>query len=289
MSKGAGKSDVNDFYRAGVRGAGCTGTFSDPAGEILSVGREGLADVFDLLHLHSEVPVRGNQPRAVLNPLMVLLAHSTWERLMKAIWSAENTRRGESPARTAPTDAYRLIRTSKDGITASRGALLLDDLTSGVLPQGYRIQDFTRSSGRRLQSPELLSGVDYSSTAGEPSPRYDRLGRRLGGYIRLRNDVAHRTTGESTDVAGVRSDSLDGASVNTSVARTVVAFYVQLIDQTITELLASPFAAGLSNLDRERIALPDHWLSDEGGGTASRRFEAKQLWGRSIKRLPDDS
>lgn len=84
---------------------------------------------------------------------------------------------------------------------------------------------------------------------------------------------------------GVRSDAASGRTINASVARATVAFFLQLVDQTISAVVAGPRGGELTATDRRHVALPTYWLSDEGGGAGARMVEPGSLWGGVDLRL----
>lgn len=47
--------------------------------------RAGLQDAIDLILIHNEVSVRGDQPRTTLNPLIAMLSVAAWERFVADI------------------------------------------------------------------------------------------------------------------------------------------------------------------------------------------------------------
>lgn len=63
--------------------------------DALKVGRGAFGDVIDLLHLHSKRGSGGDDPTAVLNPLMVLLAVSSWELLIHSLADFSSVKVGE--------------------------------------------------------------------------------------------------------------------------------------------------------------------------------------------------
>lgn len=95
--------------------------------------RVGMSDMVDLLLIHNERPVRGLQPRSVLNRLVVLLAVAPWERLVSdldAIQRHDFTGPGLQ-------DSLRMA-----GYLAAPGgcaAPVLDAATGGLLPDAWTV------------------------------------------------------------------------------------------------------------------------------------------------------
>lgn len=261
--------------RGGIRGDSTGAEFSSDLAAALACGRDGFRDVFDLMHIFAERPGRGDHTRAALNPLLVLLAASAWERQWHALSSPLTPSR---ELRFAP----RLMRDEGPEAATAPGyaAKALHELTGGQLPAGVEVRDFQRARGTRLMTPRVLSGSDFAPDSTADSPCFTALAERLNIYIRIRNGVAHRTTGEKLGPSSMSSDAASGRTLNTSIARVCVAFFLQLVDQTTETLLSSP-PEGVKFTDAEvkAIRLPQHWLSDEGGGTPARRFGPGELWG----------
>lgn len=264
-----------EVFTGGIRGSLHRPHVSCDFAETLAAGRDGFRDVFDLLHIFSERAGRGDHTRATLNPLITLLAASAWERQWKALAAYS----GETPLQKKPP---RLAERPKktEPMQIGFGATILNELTSGELPAAFAVSGYQRAKGRTLLRPKQLSGSDFDPCDLKSSQRFLELGVHLNRNIELRNGVAHRIVGEKMNAAGVRSDASSGATINTSVARTSVAFFLQLVDQTTEALLDSPPpGVTLTKTDRKRIRLPRHWLSDAGGGTGARRFAPGDLWG----------
>lgn len=271
-----------EVFTGGIRGSLHRPHVSCDFAEALAAGRDGFRDVFDLLHIFSERSGRGDHTRATLNPLMALLAASAWERQ----WNALAAYSGETPPQRKPP---RLVaRPNKtEPMQIGCGATMLHELTNGELPAAFVMTNYQRAKGRTLLRPRKLSGSDFDPWSLNLSQNFLELGVLLNRNIELRNGVAHRVVGEKMTTAGVRSDASSGATINTSVARTSVAFFLQLVDQTTEALLNSPPpGVTLTKTDRKRIRLPRHWLSDAGGGTGARRFAPGDLWGHVDLRAP---
>lgn len=72
-------------------------------------------------------------------------------------------------------------------------------------------------------------------------------------------------------------DPRQGLTINTSIARTVLATCIQMIDQTIAHLLAQH---GYSYAQASKYRLPAWWFHDDGNaGFTSRAAEPGDLWG----------
>jgi hypothetical protein len=236
--------------------------------------RGALGDAIDLVLIHNERPVSGDQPRAVLNPLVVMLAVSTWERLVYEVGAAVKFPLGERET------VGGLGRQDKQ----RRAAEILAQATAQCpapfqLPYALTLTFFDSADGKRLGSPVELSAVED----------YDSMSKRLDDFIELRNGVAHRVLpnkmaapsyeGMGSDAGvGHRSgkEPWSGRTVNTSIARSVVATYVQLVDQAIACLLKSE---GIEGREATPYRLPAWWFTDDYEQDGSRSTQPGCLWG----------
>lgn len=127
----------------GVRGVVHRPQLSCPLAEALAVGGDAFADVLDLMLIHQERRGGGDHIRAVLDPLMLLLAASAWERLWKSLYLCDTG--------TGPGQPLRLIERppNKRNPKMGRGAPLLARVTGERLPRGFEVRDFGSASGRR--------------------------------------------------------------------------------------------------------------------------------------------
>lgn len=236
--------------------------------------RGALGDAVDLVLIHNERPGGGDQPRAVLNPLVVMLAASTWERLVYEIGTAIGV-----PLQARDT-VGRLGRRDKQ----TKAAQILGRATAKCpapfqLPDALILTFFDSAAGKRLSSPVELSAAQD----------YDAMSKRLDDLIELRNGVAHRVLpikmaapnyeGMGSD-AGARhrsgAEPWSGRTVNTSIARSVLATYVQMVDQTIACLLKSE---GIEGRQSRRYRLPAWWFTDDQEQDGTRSAQPGCLWG----------
>ncbi|MEV0406636.1 hypothetical protein [Actinoallomurus sp. NPDC050550] len=210
----------------------------------------------------------------MLNPLVVMLAVSTWERLVYEVGAAVRFPLGEreTVGRLGRQDE----QTKTAGILAQATAQCP---ASFQLPGALILTFFDSAVGKRLGSPVELSAVED----------YDGMSKRLDDFIELRNGVAHRVLpnkmaapsyeGMGSDAgAGHRSGEKpwSGRTVNTSIARSVLATYVQLVDQAIACLLKSE---GIEGHGAEPYRLPAWWFTDDHEQDGTRSAQPGCLWG----------
>ncbi|NLU78035.1 hypothetical protein HCA58_06445 [Micromonospora sp. HNM0581] len=210
----------------------------------------------------------------VLNPLVVMLAVSTWERLVYEVGTAvsfpvsERETVGRLGWRNKQSKAARTLAQA----TAQCPAPL-------QLPGALILTFFDGAVGKRLGSPVELSAVE----------NYDDMSKRLDDFIELRNGVAHRVLpnkmaapsyeGMGSDAGpGRRSGEArwSGRTLNTSIARSVLATYVQLVDQTIACLLTSESIEGR---EAGPYRLPAWWFTDDHEQDGIRFAQPGCLWG----------
>jgi hypothetical protein len=206
--------------------------------EICADTRSGFEDAIDLVLLHNERDVRGNQPRRKLNPLIVLLAVAAWERFVvdvQALGSVEW--RGPGMHRKANRAAY------LDSATK-----VLGPLSGGALPSGWRIRAF---GGWRGKSPQGAVLLDCAA-----ADQQEELERDIEAWINLRNKVAHRCMPQDRDPYWV-SDA-DAHTIQAGEARAGLAELLQLTDQSIVGIAT---AAGYG--DTGRFRLPASWFAAE--------------------------
>ncbi len=215
----------------------------DPAAEgsfaeIFDDVRKGLSDAIDLVLIHNERPVRGNQPRATLNPLTLLLSVAAWERFIAdtSYLAAQGSLEAVGHVRSAGGGAY--LNGNGSGGAAARA---LGALTDGALPSGFRVRVFESWVGKDPRSPRIVTG--------------EELGVYVDDAIRHRNGVAHRALPRAAERAVFTSDARKH-TVQAGWARAVVAMFVQAIDQ------ASQFIGESAGFQRS-YRLPSAWFEPE--------------------------
>lgn len=225
-----------------------------------------LRDAFDLVILHNQAPRGGDAPAGVLNPLVVMLAASAWERLVYEL---------AAPAGISLRDRGTVGQLG--GKDAQRTLQILGAASNGALPGALRVTVYERASGIRLGSPRKLDASNQADL--------EAICEVFDEYRELRNGVAHRVVPQRMATGSMRTDAgrslreeqqhLAGLTINTSVARCVLAAYLQLIDQTIANVLG---AQRIPTTPRTR--LPDEWFTDSVRRDAAQRpMEPGCLWG----------
>jgi hypothetical protein len=208
--------------------------------EICDDARSGLSDAIDLILVHNEKEVRGDQPRSTLNPLIVLLAVASWERYVGDLRALSvGTYEGTGVAKNQNGGAYLLDGTRGEG--PGPAARLHHDLTAGRLPSAWNVLTFTSWSGRYAQAPVAVTGQE--------------VGEQVDRSIRLRNQIAHRML--PSDVQGdedpwYKSDA-ESNTVQAGLARGVTAILVQVVSQSMTVI------ADVAGYGKD-FRLPEEWF-----------------------------
>jgi hypothetical protein len=224
--------------------------------------RARLAQAVDLVLIHNERDVRGNQPRTVLNPLIVLFAVSAWERLIAELYFlGGGVGGGKNKDRTPsglsrPTQAFEVLVA----------------LTLGTLPSGFQVIMFDSYRGVRPQGRRMQHG----DTDGE-------LTKSITGWIETRNAVAHAAMPQLAESEHAwRSDAegggpLDlaaGLTVQAGGARVCLSLFVQLIDQ-----IAPAVEQAASLRETTQTRLPGWWFDATGPSGVRGVDEPGALWG----------
>ena len=227
----------------------------EPFEEVCRYTREAFQDAIDLVLIHNETQVRGDQPRTSLNPLIVLLAVAGWERFILEVRAAAlHTASAQWIVGTArPRPRGGQARYS-NAVTE-----VLAPLSGGALPQSWQVRVFTRWKGASPQSARLCSGAD------------PELEQHVNEWINLRNRVAHRCLPQ--DGAPFWSSDADAHTIQAGEARIALAELVQLVDQAIVAISS---AAGF---DRARLRLPAGWFTSTPPARFRGYTRPGALWG----------
>ena len=210
--------------------------------EACAHARAGFSDAIDLLLIHNEREVRGNQPRTALNPLTVLLSVAAWERFvvdLKAICLGRFTGAGKY-------DEYeRRWHGANKGAKGATALVVLGAASGGRLPDQWSVRTFSGWRGKTPTGSYQLSGANQRVLTGE-----------IDTWINLRNKVAHWCLPQDDQAtAGWESDA-DTATIQSGEARITLSLFVQLVDQAI---VAISDASGLS--EAGRLRLPAEWFA----------------------------
>ena len=228
-----------------------------PFAEICADSRHGFEDALDLVLIHNEHDVKGNQPRRKLNPLIVLLAVAAWERFVvdvHALMSGEWREPGFHPKENRAAYLDSAVR-------------VLGPVSAGALPSSWKVRAF---GGWRGKSPRAAVLLDC--TVAE---QRKELERDIAAWINLRNKVAHRCMPQDQDPYW-RSDA-DTHTIQAGEARAALAEFLQLTDQTI---VAIGTAAGFP--DVEKLRLPVSWFVAEPPPGLRGIDQPGTLWGGHI-------
>lgn len=215
--------------------------------------RARLGEAIDLLLIHNEKPVRGNQPRRVLGGLTLLLAVSAWERLIADLVHLASSTEwpGAERAKNLPGKSY-----------PQKAFELLGDLTDGSLPNAFRIRLFNDFAGQTPHGAWVCGGDD------------DTLAQELNGWIASRNGVAHHCLPQQEDKRVWVSDADGGHTVNTSLARSATSTMIQLCDQAVQQVAS---AANFALAGSERF--PEWWFAAEIPAGTRGSQDPGRLWG----------
>lgn len=211
----------------------------------------GFSDALDLVLIHNEQEVRGNQPRSTLNPLTVLLAVAAWERFLVDL-RAVALGKWTEPGLFGKRQAEKLhqpawLGTFEDSAKPGNAQKLLSALTGDRLPEAWLVRTFAGWTGKSPQGPSVLGGSDAA-----------RLAQEVDAGIMLRNAIAHRAMAQDKEVGPYReSDAEKSHTVQAGWARTVLGVFLQLTDQAI---VATAHEAGFES---EQYRLPAAWFAAE--------------------------
>ena len=231
-----------------------------------------LWDAVDLLLIHNEGPAGAEAPRGVLSPVVVLLAVSAWERFVYELANATGVE-VKAKETVGGFSGKQLDKTLE----------ILQAASETTLPGAFTVTVYDAPFGKSLKERQQLRA------AGEDRHKFYA---ELNSYIELRNGVAHRVVPLRMDEQSFRSDAgrdksqrWRGHTVNTSIARMVIAAYLQLIDQAIVHVCR---AQGLGYAEVSQRRLPSYWFTDDRSATDSfRTWRPGCLWGGvSLPRIP---
>jgi hypothetical protein len=258
--------------RGSVRGLLVAGKHPETFEAACETAYGGLRDAVDLALIHNEGPVSGDAPRGVLNPLIILLAVSTWERLVYEL--------------AAPAGVQAKPRDPLGRFSQPKTIKILQAAAGAGLPHAYRLALYTSAQGKRLSGRRILANP---ASWGVLEEEFDK-------YVEIRHGIAHRAVPDKiADHTSWRTDAgrdlsepeegqqdLRGLTINTSVARCALAAYIQLIDQTIAHVCA---VNEVPPARAAKLRLPQVWFDDDGSSSDQwRSFESGCLWGGT--RLP---
>lgn len=218
--------------------------------------RAGLSSAIDLILIHNERNVRGNQPRAALNPLVLLLSVAAWERFIADVrLLAEGGFRGLGTGRSSPGRAKFSTGDAVDVLSA---------LTSGRLPDEFEVKVFDGWVGKTPNRPRTKRGLE--------------IGEYVDDAINHRNGIAHRS------LPGAYADALWTSDASTHTvqagwARGVAGTFVQLVDQSI---VAIGREAGFSDFPR----LPREWFAQDARELRGLKAPGALWGGHSLMRTP---
>ena len=222
--------------------------------ELCSFTKAQFSDAIDLVLIHNERDVSGNQPRRALNPWTVVLAVAGWERFVVDV-SALASEKWMKPG----------FHTKIDRIAYLDSAVnILGPASGGSLPGMWEVRAFSSWRGKSPQGAKTLTI--------EGSVRDSELAEDVGSWINLRNKVAHNCLPQ--DANPYWWSDAASHTIQSGQARAALAELLQLTDQAI---LAIATAAGFSSIDRLRF--PREWFAAELPEGARGVTEPGALWG----------
>jgi hypothetical protein len=223
-----------------------------------------LWDAVDLLFIHNEGPTGAEAPRGVLSPLVVLLAVSAWERFIYEV--------------AEPAGITLKEKETVGGFHSGQLAKTLEVLraaSKNTLPNAFSVTVYDAMGKFLRERDHLEVGKDSGAFFDE-----------FDSYVDLRNGVAHRVVPQRMAEHALRSDSvrangesgeMQGLTINTSIARMVLAAYVQLVDQAIVHVCRA------QEIEDDRVSqlrLPSYWFTDDRDArNAHRNWKPGCLWG----------
>jgi hypothetical protein len=224
--------------------------------------RSGFRNAVDLVLIHNEKDVRGNQPRAVLNDLTIVLAVAAWERFVVDV-QALGTRKWTGPGHHRKTDGIAYLGHPSDPAKPGPARMILDHASGGRLPADWTVVSFWDWRGK---SPRSLRKLDGGTEMAQ-------LAEQADAWIRLRNSVMHRCMAQDLKDPYWKSDA-DSHTIQAGWARAVLALFLQLTDQAIAAIAAE---AGFPQPDVYR--LPEEWFLSEAPAGLRGVREPNVLWG----------
>ncbi|MFR9753926.1 hypothetical protein ACL02S_23205 [Nocardia sp. 004] len=227
----------------GTKARQLTGEHREAFARIVDDTRKGFSEVIDLILIHNERRVSRNQPRTTLNPLIIMLSVAVWERFVADISALA---RSDDPMLVRPGDAdsggfNKISKNSQGGRSTAVGTLKA--ASGGTLPDSWRILVATDCPGVFLRFGYTAEGLD---------PLLTEL---VDWLIDVRHGVAHRALPQLLKWVE-HSDAAGGQTINTTIARSGFALFLQLADQSIRSLAE---AAEFDNPDQ--LWLPEDWLT----------------------------
>jgi hypothetical protein len=224
-----------------------------------------LWDAVDLLLIHNEGPTGAEAPRGVLSPLTVMLAVSSWERFVYEL--------------AEPSGVILKQRETVGRFHSAKTLKILCAASNNTLPNAFSVTVYDAPRGRFLRKRDHLRASDDTQA----------FFTEFEHYVYLRNGVAHRVVPQQIEDTDLRSDAshadggdgeMAGLTINTSIARMVLAAYVQLVDQAIVHVCR---AQGIENDQLLQLRLPSYWFTDDRDSKNSHRtWQPGCLWGGTV-------
>jgi hypothetical protein len=219
----------------------------------------------DLIAIHAEKDVRGRQPRASLNPFMVLAAAAAWERFLSDVTGAAE---GKDPGH------YQFKEKRPDGRPVNP-AWEPKRLNEVLRKHGVLNNDITNSWEAHLAdswsgaSPTKWRFVRYVEDSGS----FDMA---LKNAQHARNGAAHfalpQSAKESSAFGYSWNSDADANTIQSGHARAVAALFLQLIDCSICAIASERGWAP------ERFEPYTAWFKDVVPSSDS-RYPGVRFWG----------
>lgn len=249
--------------RGSIRGLPILASDRHTIASACETGAGALWDAVDLLLIHNEGPTGAEAPRGVLSPLTIMLAVSSWERFVYELAEPSGVilKENETVGRFYSAKTLEILRAA----------------SNNTLPKAFSVAVYDAPRGKSLRKRDQLK-VSEDSQA---------FFTEFEHYVYLRNGVAHRVVPRRMEDTHLRSDAssgvggeMEGLTINTSIARMVLAAYVQLIDQAILHVC---HAKGIEDDQLSRLRLPSYWFTDDRDSKNSHRtWQSGCLWGGAV-------
>ena len=250
--------------------------------KVAAQARIDFSKAIDLVLVHNEREVKGAQPRASLNPHIVLTAVSSWERLVH----------DTNQSLTVPRNAVKPHRSQASSRKSSPAKLAtLPGLSSLDIVSNWRGNFAFGWTGKHPVRWEFLSGTQAGQKGGLT------ISQHVDQWISVRHGVAHQALpqkahqaqngiaankavhGKGRAVIWTSSSGVD--TIQSGAARACLVEMLQVADCTLRTVAES------IGLRPSELGLPGGWFESELPTHLARGYkggEPRQLWGEHYER-----
>lgn len=238
--------------------------------KVAKAAEGNLKKALDLIAIHAEQQVRGPQPRASLNPFVVLAAGGAWERMIADLVGAAETHWAGAGSTDSPKGGVH-HPANVDGFLCNRGFITraVTLRWEAHYPQGWRGATPTRWK---------------SVTSASDEPERSEFLRHVRAAIAARNAAAHHALAhnaasllakESRDDYPWDSDALS-VTLQSGYVRGATALWLQVIDSTLVAIATD------QGWEPDQFRLPSDWFN---AVATSERYRGVEFWGRALHRI----